>query len=61
MSHTTDAVTAWNEGLYETGPKSQAVRDFMLDPNNYELDSSSINRSQGAQLNETYVDPDSGE
>jgi len=33
------------------------VRQFMTDPNNYELDSSSINRSSGASLGETYRNP----
>jgi RHS repeat-associated protein len=57
MSHILDAVKAWNDYLYKTGPKSTLVRQFMTDPNNYELDSSSINRSSGASLGETYRNP----
>lgn len=58
MSHSKDAVKAWNEGLYQTGPKSPEVRQFMTDPLNYELDSSAINRSKGASLGETYRPPE---
>jgi len=57
MSHKIDAVQAWNDYLYITGAKSTAVRQFMTDPNNYELDSSTINRSQGASLGQTYRPP----
>jgi hypothetical protein len=57
MSHIKDAVKAWNEGLNETGAKSPEVRTFMKDPNNYELDSSSINRSKGGKLGEKYDPP----
>lgn len=57
MSHVVDAVKAWNESLYKTGAKSPEVRQFMTDPNNYELDSSSINRSKGGSLQETYRPP----
>ena len=57
MSHIKDAVKAWNEGLKDTGAKSPEVRQFMRDPNNYELDSSSINRSKGGSMNERYSDP----
>jgi hypothetical protein len=57
MSHLTDAVSAWNNYLFLTGPKSPEVRSFMKDPKNYELDSSSINRSKGASLDQTYRPP----
>jgi RHS repeat-associated protein len=57
MSHIVDAVNAWNDQLYTTGAKSPEVRQFMTDPNNYELDSSSINRSKGASLGQTYRPP----
>ena len=58
MSHIKDAVKAWNDGLYKTGPQSSEVRSFMNDAKNYELDSSSINRSNGAKLGLQYRDPD---
>ena len=58
MSHIKDAVKAWNEGLNKTGPRSPEVRQFMKDPSNYELDSSNINRSKGAKLRETYIEPE---
>lgn len=58
MSHRKDAVKAWNEGLYKTGPKSSEVRQFMTDPRNYELDSNAINRSKGAKLGEVYRPPE---
>ena len=51
-----DAVTYWNTEGYKHGPKSQAVRDWMLDPDNYMLQPSSYNRSQGAKLGQTYRD-----
>ncbi len=57
MGHTRDAVNWWNaEGrFYE--PKSQTVRDWMLDSQNYELEPSPINKSRGAQLTERYQSP----
>jgi hypothetical protein len=58
MAHTTDAVTWWNQGGRFFGPKSPEVRQFMLDPKNYVLQPSSINRSAGARLGETYLPPD---
>lgn len=57
MAHRTDAVTWWNETGRFTGAKSPTVREFMLDPNNYELQPRSINRSEGASLGETYQPP----
>lgn len=52
-----DAVTYWNTIGINYGPKSQVVRQWMLDPNNYELQHFSRNRSLGAQIGETYIDP----
>jgi hypothetical protein len=57
MSHNTDAVKWWNQTGRQFGPKSPEVREWMLDPNNYTLDHYSINRSQGAQLPDTYLPP----
>jgi hypothetical protein len=57
MGHTTDAVTWWKkEGMYY-GEKSDIVRDWMLDPNNYELEPGGINASRGAKLTDRYVPP----
>ncbi len=57
MAHRTDAVTWWNDVGRFFGPKSPEVRQFMLDPDNYALQPSSINRSAGARLGETYQPP----
>ncbi|WP_197994463.1 polymorphic toxin-type HINT domain-containing protein [Gimesia maris] len=58
MGHNpTDAVRFWNTTGIQHCPKSPAVRQWMLDPNNYELQHFSRNRSLGAQLGETYIDP----
>lgn len=52
-----DAVTYWNTTGIKHGPKSQEVRDWMLDPKNYELQPSWYNRSEGAKLGARYNDP----
>lgn len=57
MSHRVDAVKWWNEEGKLYGPKSQQVRDWMLDPDNYTLDHYSLNRSAGARLGLTYDPP----
>ena len=57
MAHKVDAVKWWNEEGRKYGPKSKEVRDWMLDPNNYELDHYSINRSKGALLPDRYRPP----
>ena len=58
MAHLTDTVTYWNtEGGYY-GLKSKEVRDFMKNPDNYELEYFRYNRSQGAKLREAYKHPD---
>lgn len=51
-----DAVTYWNTTGYKHGPKSPEVRQWMLDPDNYMLQPSSYNRSEGAKLGKTYRD-----
>ena len=57
MSHKTDAVTWWNETGRKFGAKSKEVRDWMLNPQNYELDHFKINRSKGAKLTDRYEPP----
>ncbi len=56
MAHIKDAVTWWNEEGRNYGPKAPQVREFMKNPNNYELELDSINRSQGPH-NQTYQPP----
>lgn len=51
-----DAVTYWNKTGINHGPRSPEVRKWMLDSNNYALQPSSWNRSQGARLGQTYND-----
>jgi hypothetical protein len=57
MSHIEAAVTYWNREGYSTGPRSDEVYAFMRDPANYILEISSKNRSEGAQIGETYRPP----
>ncbi len=57
MGHKIDAVKWWNETGRYYGPRSKEVREWMLDPNNYELEHFSRNRSRGAKLIEKYLDP----
>lgn len=57
MGHKIDAVTWWNKKGRFTGAKSKRVRRFMLSPYNYELQPSSINRSNGGKIGETYLPP----
>jgi len=50
MGHVQAAVDYWNaEGRFY-GPRSPEVRAFMTNPDNYELQPSSINRSEGATM-----------
>ena len=52
--HPEDAVSYWNRcGRYH-GAKSQAVRKWMLDPNNYRLEYELGNCSRGAKSKERY-------
>ncbi len=59
MAHQTDAVTWWNQTGRAYGAKAPEVRAWMLNSDNYVLESSSINRSQGAILgqSERYLPP----
>ena len=50
MAHTKDAVKWWNDVGRDYGPHSPEVRQWMLDPNNYGLESRSLNRSSGGRL-----------
>lgn len=57
MAHRRDAVAYWNKSGYKHGKKSEQVRKWMLDSDNYELEHYSSNRSKGASLGQTYRDP----
>ncbi len=57
MSHLEDAVTYWNRRGGYFGPKSKEVRAWMKDPDNYELEYYSTNRSRGGSTPERYRDP----
>lgn len=57
MGHIEDAVNWWNTQGRNYSPKGKEVRKWMLDPNNYELEPSSINRSRGAKLKQKYLPP----
>jgi len=50
MGHVIDAVTWWNSNGRFTGPQSAEVRQFMTDPNNYEIEPSGPNSLRGALL-----------
>jgi len=52
-----DAVAYWNTEGKQYGPKSKRVRNWMLNPNNYELEHYSHNRSDGAKLGKNYEPP----
>ena len=58
MAHQTDAVSWWNSTGRFYGAKAPEVRQFMLDSDNYILQPRSINRSEGAQLRQTYLPPE---
>lgn len=57
MGHKRDAVDYWNKEGIHHGAKSPEVRKWMLDPDNYRLEPSSINRSRGARNGMSYDDP----
>jgi len=38
-----DAVTAWNDELYQYGPKSEQAREYMKDPDNYYIETDFTN------------------
>lgn len=50
MGHVTAAVDYWNAAGRYYGPRSPEVRNFMRDPENYWLEPSGINRSNGASM-----------
>lgn len=56
MAHRFDAVAWWNDVAVPKGyaPRGPEVREFMLNPNNYELQPYWINRSAGANLKQNY-------
>jgi hypothetical protein len=58
LSHTMDAVKWWNETGRFTGVKSQKVREFMTNPDNYILDKPGPNRSAGGKIKEGYLPPE---
>ncbi|WP_339540213.1 RHS repeat-associated core domain-containing protein [Pseudomonas sp. RA_5y_Pfl1_P24] len=57
MAHKTDAVKYWNSKGGYHGAKTKEVRGWMRDPDNYELEYYSHNRSKGALLTDRYKDP----
>ncbi|WP_162054726.1 eCIS core domain-containing protein [Pontibacter pamirensis] len=48
-----DAVEYWNKEGYKYGAQSKKVRDWMKDPNNYELEHSIVNQRKGAAIAST--------
>jgi hypothetical protein len=57
MGHRRDAVAYWNKSGYKHGSRSPQVRRWMRDPDNYELEPLSINRSRGAKVTRRYRKP----
>jgi len=57
MGHIDAAVDYWNNEGRFYGPRSPEVRSFMSNPDNYALEPSSINRSNGASMGRTYLSP----
>lgn len=58
MSHSpVDAVDYWNSVRKSTSPRSDRVRDWMLDPKNYKLEPAAENRSRGAREKKRYLPP----
>ncbi|MDT7786953.1 MAG: hypothetical protein QOF58_5372, partial [Pseudonocardiales bacterium] len=55
MGHLIDAVTWWNSNGRFTGPQSPEVRQFMEDPDNYEIEPSRPNSLRGALLGTKYM------
>ncbi|MEJ2692923.1 MAG: DUF4150 domain-containing protein [Candidatus Thiodiazotropha sp.] len=58
MAHRHDAVRYFNTRGGYFGAKSKEVRCWMLDPDNYELDHYSLNRSSGGRLTDRYKKPE---
>lgn len=50
-----DAVRWWNATGRNYGARSLEVRNWMKNSDNYYLEYYSINRSQGAKIQETYL------
>ncbi len=57
QAHKVDAVKWWNKEGYKAGKKSDTVKDFMQNRDNYTLQPRSRNRSDGGKIRETYRDP----
>jgi len=55
--HPEDAVDWWNREGYEHGSKSQPVRDWMLDPNNYRFEYGPSNSARGGATPSRYRAP----
>ncbi|PHR35255.1 MAG: hypothetical protein COA38_02910 [Fluviicola sp.] len=55
--HQGSAVEYWNSEGKKFGQKSDEVRNFMNDPDNYYLELKNYNRRDGANLGLTYDDP----
>ena len=53
-----DAVEYWNKVGKYYGAKSDEVRKYMLNPNNYYLEHKKYNRAAGASLGFTYEPPE---
>ena len=53
--HPVDAVDWWNSTGRYTGAKSQTVRDWMLDSNNYRFEYGPLNSSRGGATRSTYL------
>lgn len=57
MGHSpVDAVDWWNTTGRFTGAKSQTVRDWMLDPNNYRFEYGPLNSAAGGRTTSVYLD-----
>lgn len=52
-----DAVDWWNSTGRYTGAKSQTVRNWMLDSNNYRFEYGPLNSSRGGASSSRYLDP----
>jgi len=57
MAYIKDAVTWWNGIGRNYGLKSEKVRDWMLDPDNYHVKKYGKCYSEGASLKQTYLPP----
>ena len=53
MGHVEAAVTRWNREGINWGPKHPQLREFMLDPDNYELQHWQVNQKAGRELGRT--------